>query len=115
MFSLFISIKNINKCAIFVVAFFASTMCLAGTDVKDDRHSSSTCSADKAFVLTCDYRYSARLDVKDVLLEVDGKEVQVKADDHKVFPATKEQTAAVLILADVSDPKRKNTEVAPLI
>jgi len=109
MFSLFISIKNINKCAIFVVAFFASTMCLAGTDVKDDRHSSSTCSADKAFVLTCDYRYSARLDVKDVLLEVDGKEVQVKADDHKVFPATKEQTAAVLILADVSDPKRKNT------
>jgi hypothetical protein len=109
MFSTSISNKKILKIALFVFAFNVSTLCLASTDVKDVRHSTSTCSADKSFVLTCDYRYSARLDVKDVLLEVDGKEVQVKTDDHKVFPATKEQTASVLILADVSDPKRKNT------
>lgn len=94
------------SCAIFLLT---SSICLAATDAKDVRHSSSACSVDKGFVLTCDYRYSARLDVKEILLEVDGKGVQVKAEDHKFFPATKEQTTAVLILADVSDPKRRNT------
>lgn len=75
----------------------------------DVRHSSSTCSVDKEFVLSCDYRYSPRIDVKNVLLEIDGKEVQVKPEEHKFFPATKDQKTSVLILVDVSDPKRKNT------
>jgi len=93
----------------FCAVSFASPTCIAAEEPKDPRHSSSVCSADKGFVLTCDYRYSARLDVKDVLLEVDGKGVQVKAENHKLFPASKEQTSAVLILVDVSDPKRRNT------
>ena len=100
---------NIKKFVFYAIFSLAASSCLAGTDEKNVRHSSSACSADKAFILTCDYRYSARLDIKDVLLEVDGKVVQVKPDDHKVFPATKDQTLAVLILADVSDPKRRNT------
>jgi hypothetical protein len=109
MFSKYLNFKNILKIAALVFLCVASNISFASVDKKDVRHSSSTCSMDKEFVLTCDYRYSARLDVKDVLLEVDGKNVQVKADDHKVFPAYKEQTSSVLILADVSDPKRRNT------
>lgn len=109
MFKEYLNIKNIKKFVFYAIFSLAASSGLAGTDEKNVRHSSSACSADKAFILTCDYRYSARLDIKDVLLEVDGKVVQVKPDDHKVFPATKDQTLAVLILADVSDPKRRNT------
>jgi hypothetical protein len=109
MISEYLNLKNITKISSSVFLCLAASISLAATDVKDVRHSSSACSADKGFVLVRDYRYSARLDVKDVLLELDGKDVQVKADDHKVFPASKEQTVAVLVLADVSDPKRRNT------
>lgn len=109
MFKEYLNIKKIRKFVFYAIFSLAASSGLAGTDEKNVRHSSSACSADKAFILTCDYRYSARLDIKDVLLEVDGKVVQVKPDDHKVFPATKDQTLAVLILADVSDPKRRNT------
>jgi Mg-chelatase subunit ChlD len=109
MFFRYIKTKNITKTAIFVLSFVMSGLSFAGSDGLDPRHSSSVCNADKGFLLTCDYRYSAKLDVKEVQLEVDGKNVQVKPDDHRLFPATKEQTAAVLILADVSDPKRSNT------
>jgi hypothetical protein len=109
MFKEYLNIKNIKKFVFYAIFSLVASSGLADTDEKNVRHSSSACSADKAFILTCDYRYSARLDIKDVLLEVDGKVVQVKPDDHKVFPATKDQTLAVLILADVSDPKRRNT------
>jgi hypothetical protein len=97
--------KNIT----IALSFLIAGLSFAASDEIDMRHSSSACYADKGFLLTCDYRYSARLDVKQVHLEINGKEVQVKAEDHKPFPATKEQTASVLILADVSDPKRRNT------
>lgn len=109
MYSEYLNLKNIIKTTSCVILCLTASVSLAGNDVKDVRHSSSACSADKAFVLVCDYRYSARIDVKDVLLQVDGKDVQVKADDYKVFPATQEQTVSVLVLTDVSDPKRRNT------
>lgn len=109
MFSENLNSKKIFKTLSSVFVCLMVSMSFAADNSSDLRHSSSACSIDKDFVLSCDYRYSARLDVKDVLLEVDGKEVQVNADAHKVFPATKEQKASVLILADVSDPKRRNT------
>ena len=66
MFSKYFNFKNILKIAALVFLCVASNISFASVDKKDVRHSSSTCSMDKEFVLTCDYRYSARLDVKDV-------------------------------------------------
>ncbi len=105
----YLSDKSICRFVSIALVFSAASSIYAAADSLDLRHSSSTCAVDREFVLTCDYRYSARLDVKDVLLEIDGKEVQVKAEDYKRFPATKEQIASILILADVSDPKRRST------
>lgn len=105
----YLSFKKFFKFISIALSCVVASSGFARSDVQDARHSFSACSAERGFVLTCDYRYSARLDVKDVQLEIDGKAVQVKAEDHKPFPATKEQTASVLILADVSDPKRRNT------
>ena len=109
MFLDILSIRHIPKIASIAFIFMAANSSLAGVDVEDVRHSSSACAVNKEFILTCDYRYSARLDVKEVQLAIDGKDIQVKAEEHKMFPATKEQTTAILILADVSDPKRRNT------
>lgn len=94
-----------------LVFFAASCIVLSATyaAVLDARYSSSTCAIDKEFILACDYRYSARIDVKNVQLEVNGKDVQVEKEDHKFFPTTKDQKTSVLILADVSDPNRRNT------
>lgn len=90
--------------------FFTSVLsCFAVEQQIDERYASSICAASKDFVLSCDYRYSAQLDVKEFQLEIDGKQIQIKTEDHRPFPATKENSIAVLILADVSDPKRKNT------
>lgn len=98
-------LKTISALLMVVSTVFS----FAGEVAQDDRFASSICTSNKEFVLSCDYRYSAQLDVKEVQLEIDGKQVQIKADEHRPFPATKEQTTSVLILADVSDPKRKNT------
>lgn len=92
-----------------LASFYLCGLSIAGDAVLDPRYASNSCSASTDFVLTCDYRYTAQLDVKEVQLEIDGKKVQIKPDDHRSFPATKEQSVAVLILADVSDPKRRNT------
>ncbi len=109
MFFEYLNTRIILKYASIALICMTANSSFARSDVQDARHAFSACTADREFVLTCDYRYSARLDVKDVQLEIDGKEVQVKVEDYKPFPATKEQTASVLILADVSDPKRRNT------
>lgn len=109
MYKIYKKFNIITKNITIALSFMIVGMSFAGADEIDMRHSSSACFADKEFLLTCDYRYSARLDVKEVQLEINGKDVQVKAEDHKLFPATKTQTVSVLILADVSDPKRRNT------
>ena len=95
-----------------IVAFVLLVTTLSGLAAEsqiDERFASATCSAGKDFVLSCDYRYSAQLDVKEFQLEIDGKQVQIKPEEHRPFPATNEHSVSVLILADVSDPKRKNT------
>jgi hypothetical protein len=91
---------------LFVLSAFSS---FAAEPPVDERYASSICNAGKDFVLSCEYRYSAQLDIKEFQLEIDGKQVQIKAEEHKPFPATKDHSVSVLILADVSDPKRKNT------
>ena len=101
--------RVITKIVSIAIIFVAANSSYAGVDVEDVRHSSIVCSADKEFILTCDYRYSARLDVKDVQLAIDGIDIQVKAEDYKTFPSTKGQTTSILILVDVSDPKRRKT------
>jgi hypothetical protein len=109
MFFKNLNISKYGKLKLITFIFIAAGSSYAGNDTQDIRHSSSTCNVDSKFILSCDYRYSARLEVKDVQLVIDGKDVQVKTEEHKLFPATKEQTASILILVDVSDPKRRNT------
>ncbi len=101
--------KYSPKAYVVLWMMFFSCACFAQTDVPDVRQASSACSVSKDFILSCDYRWSARLDVKDVLLQVDGKDVPVQPEEHKLFPATKDQSSTLLILTDVSDPKRRNT------
>lgn len=93
----------------FVFFLLANSFSNAADTPNDVRYASSNCAISKEFALKCDYRYSTQLDVKEVRLDIDGKEVQIKPIEHKLFPASKDQTVSVLILADVSDPKRKNT------
>lgn len=101
--------RILYKFALVALICIAVNSSFAQSVEQDVRHSYSACTVDSEFVLSCDYRYTARLDVKEVQLAIDDLEVQVKAENHKFFPATQEQTASVLILADVSDPKRRNT------
>ena len=106
----FLTLGNTFPQKIVAFVFLVTSLCgLAADSQIDERFASATCSAGKDFVLSCDYRYSAQLDVKEFQLEIDGKQVQIKPEEHRPFPATKEHSVSVLILADVSDPKRKNT------
>jgi len=109
MFFEYLNAKHIHRAVTLVSLCLMASFSSAGGEAKDARYADIACAASKGFVLTCDYRYSARLDVKDVQLQVDGKDVQVKDGDHQLFPAAKEQTTSVLILADVSNPKRRHT------
>jgi len=56
----------------------------------------------------CDYRHVSTVSVKNVSLRVGTSAVQIPEKGISVYPALN-QTTAVLILIDVSDPHRKNT------
>ena len=86
-------------------AFIASSL---AADV-DERSASISCTVQPSGQqITCDYRHTAALDVKDVSLKVGAKTVQIPSQGLSNYPANG-QTTALLFLVDVSDPNRKNT------
>jgi hypothetical protein len=99
--------KFINALVLFYVFLLNSAH--SADKITDNRYASSECQISKEFVLDCDYRYSKSLDIKNLRLKINDKELEIKPSNIKPFPATKEQTSAILILADVSDPNRKKT------
>ena len=76
--------------------------------IKDKRLASAECKIPEKFLVECDYRYGSKLDVKEISLKLNGKSVQIPEEKIFKYPRN-EQTTAVLILVDVSDPRRKNT------
>jgi hypothetical protein len=76
--------------------------------VKDKRFASAECKISEKFLVECDYRYGSKLDVKEISLKINGKPAQIPEEKIFTYPRN-EQTTAILILVDVSDPRRKNT------
>ena len=76
----------------------------------DPRFGSLSCSVEKSGLqVACDYRHAATIAVKEVSLKVGEQAVQIPTDKGLTnYPAV-EQSTALLILIDVSDPRRKNT------
>ena len=76
----------------------------------DPRSGSLICSVEQSGMqVACDYRHAATIAVKDVSLKVGEQAVQIPTDKGLTnYPAV-DQSTALLILIDVSDPKRKNT------
>lgn len=75
----------------------------------DLRAESLNCSLEeKGARVNCDYRYSRFSGVKDVSLKIGGQAIQIPDKGVTNYPA-EGQSTAILILVDVSDPKRRAT------
>lgn len=74
----------------------------------DYRDLSLKCRANADFRAECDYRFSARHDIKDLSLSINGNGVKLNKDDLIPFDKTGQKTL-IAILVDVSDPARKET------
>lgn len=89
-----------------VVCFFMQEHAIGGE--YDQRFVSVNCKVTDSDVLSCGYRTSRSLNLKEISIEVGGNAEQIPADGLKVFPS-EGQSVAALILVDTSDPARKNT------
>ena len=93
--------------SMFAVSLFMGAVLAAEPD---PRFGSLSCSVEQSGLqVVCDYRHAATLAVKDVSLKVGDQAVQIPTDKGLTnYPAI-EQSTALLILIDASDPRRKNT------
>ena len=75
----------------------------------DIRSASLSCAIEASGLqVSCDYRHSATLEVKDISLKVGGEALQIVDKGVTTYPAN-DQSTALLFLVDVSDPRRKST------
>ena len=93
----------------FTLTLFTSPSTYAALDQSDPRYASVACSNDDVNKLVnCDYRHAVSIDVKDVSLKVASQPLQIEQKNLAGYPVTGQSTA-ILLLVDISDPKRKNT------
>jgi hypothetical protein len=59
-------------------------------------------------IITCDYKHSSSIQPEKVDVAVDGETVSLEKSDIRFYPA-KNQTTAIMLLFDVSDPARGRT------
>jgi len=59
-------------------------------------------------VVSCDYRYSSKYDIKDVSLKLNNNPAPIQENSLKAYPLD-DQLSSVLVMVDTSDPKRKET------
>ena len=75
----------------------------------DIRQSALQCQLEASSELVqCDYRYPLNIEVKDISVKVGGQTIKLEPTDIALYPAPG-QTSAILILVDVSDPRRRET------
>jgi hypothetical protein len=100
---------NVMLISILIFPFYLITADSLQAAELDARTGSVSCILDKSDEnVECEYWYPAILDVKEISLSVAGKAVQIPPDGLLSYPSTGQSTA-LLILVDVSDPRRKNT------
>ena len=75
---------------------------------RDPRDLSIVCVAAEKFAITCDYRHSSAYKFRNIQVVLDSKTVALKDGDVRLFESG-DQTVAIALLVDVSDPARKTT------
>ena len=92
-----------------VIGLSAAISFVAHGESLDPRYASATCSAPQGkLVIECNYRHSAALNVQSITARVNKTPVQIPKDGISNYP-TGDQTTAILLLVDTSDPTRKKT------
>ena len=75
---------------------------------RDPRDLSIVCVAAENFTIACDYRHSASYKFRNIQVMLGSKSVALKDGDVRLFESGN-QTVAIALLVDVSDPTRKTT------
>jgi hypothetical protein len=91
-----------------ILVLFVSTS-NAFAEEMDKRQFSMSCKEHiEARSINCDYRHSPKYSLKQISGFINSTEIQLDRNNHKPFPAT-DESSSVLILLDVSDPRRSAT------
>ena len=100
--------RNVSILRVVIAHAIALSCGISNAQQMDPREGGAKCKELENLNLACEYRYSSKIEVKNLELSLGSKPLDLKKEQNRSYPVGG-QTTAVLILADVSDPARKET------